>query len=155
MTHAVSTNTAGSWAVAFATAAGSAIDLSGYSIEATILTDLNGEAATVADGGLTTSVGGTGNGTLTWTLADGHGLNPGVYYVQTRYHTGDANWRDLSKDTIAIAAKGGVGDHRNLFAFNNAVATTPVIALVAGYSVIDGGAADSSYSGSLIDGGTA
>lgn len=129
MTHINSTNTGGSWAVVLTDAAGDPIDLSSYTIEATIHPDINAAAATVADGGLTVTVTGAGSNQLQWTLKDGHGLTAGVWYVQTRYHTGDGDWKDLSKDTITIAAIGGVGNHKNLFAFNGAVATTIVVAL--------------------------
>lgn len=150
-----STNTAGSWAATFQTPAGANIDLSGYTIEASILSDLNGTAMTVNDGGLSTSVGGTGNATLTWSINHGHGLAPGVYYVQTRYHTGDANWRDLHKGQLTIGAKGGCSSHLSICSYDGSVATDVVVAVVSGYSAIDGGVADSTYPGSAIDGGTA
>jgi hypothetical protein len=155
MTLVVSTNTGGSWAATFQTAAGAAIDLSGYTIEAKILAADTEAELSPADGGLTTSAGGTGNATLTWSLNDGHGLAAGVYHVQTRYHTGDGNWLDLHKGQLSIGSKAWCSSHKTLCAYDGSVATDVVVALVSGFSVIDGGAADSSYQGSLIDGGTA
>lgn len=153
MTHINSTNSAGAFSVQFRTSGGAAIDLSGYAIEAAVLAEINGAPVTVADGGLT--VTGGADGVLAFALPDGHGLAAGTYYVHTRYHAGDGNWKDLSKDRIAIAARGGVGSHVNLFAAFGAVATQAVVALVSLPNQIDGGAADTTYENNLLDGGSA
>lgn len=151
----LSTNTGGSVSVTFTDTDGNPVDLSSYTIDVEILTDLDGSGVTVADGGMSLDVSGAGDNVLTIVIPDGHGLAAGVYPVQGRYHSGDGNWLDLFKASLTIAAKGGCGGWSVVCASDGQNASAAMVALVAGYTALDGGVADSTYLGSLIDGGSA
>ncbi len=147
-----SSNTGGSWALNFVQVDGSAINLSPFTIEVDILSDHDGPAKTIGDGGLSILVSGVGNGLLTVTLPDGHGLPAGVYPVHTRYHNGDGNFLDLHKGTLKLSTPGGDSYFETEAQYDGEIEIVEVLA--AQLAEIDGGIAPSTYE-DLVDGGGA